>query len=268
MRQFTALSLVAAVFCASTASAEEHEFRLGSTFGGLSLQADKYRMTNFDFAFTPEYEWREMLVLTGILRLTDSKIGMLQPGGMPFDAQLSLPWQFSIGMGARFRVFRHEYVDLSLYGEFELPLGQNEASIDSVALKGETAMLFPNAGETVRKHVTITHLWRRLAVGGTVRGHFWRFRPYIDLGFISNESRIMVSFDQEAMDLLDQAKISPERFYDNGQSTFFYAVGTDFEIWNGIRLGISTTALPINGGFFFTGHVGLVVPIDLPTTWQ
>ena len=245
----------------------EHEFRLGTNFGMMYSQSDKYRLTSYQLLFAPEYEWDGRLVVTGLLRMTTTKIDMHGTDAMPFDASLSLPWQVSLGAGFRYRVWRHRLVDFSLFGQFEFPLNDNTADIDSFKLYGDAAQYMPDI-DVLRKHAEVKHLWRRLSIGTTVRGHFGRWRPFLDLGYVNGQNRIVATFDQQASDLFAQAKISPKRFYDNDQSSFFYAAGTDVDVGAGIRLHLIMTVLPTGGGVYAQGEIGIVVPISIPTTWK
>lgn len=245
----------------------EHDFRLGTSYGMMYSKSDKYRLYTHNILFTPEYEWDGRLVVTGLLRMTTATINMHGAIETPFDVQLSLPWQVSIGAGLRYRVWRHKYVDFSIYGEFEFPLTENRADIDSFELYGDAAQYMPDV-DTLRRHTEVRHLWRRLSVGTTVRGHFGRWRPWIDLGYVNAQNRIVATFDKEASDLFAQAKISPKRFYDNDQSSFSYAIGTDVDVSYGIRLRISATAVPTSDGVYAQGEIGLVIPISIPTTWK
>ena len=251
---------------APAATEKEHEFRLGSTGTAMHTRTEKYVLSQYSLLFTPEYEWRERLVLTALLRMSTASLTMKGPDGMPFDATLSLPWQVSLGAGVRYRVWSHKYVDLSLFGEFEFPLGENEAHIDSFELKGDAAAFVPDT-EVLRSHIKVRHLWRRIHVGTTARGHFGRWRPFIEVGYVNGENRITASFDQEATDLFNQANITPKRHYDNDQSSFMYSLGTDVDVGYGIRLKAVATVIPLSDGVFVTGNLGIIVPIDIPTSW-
>jgi hypothetical protein len=282
MRFTTALIFAATAVLPSTAKAEDgagtatstpaaaptpDEFRLGTSFGALVSTSDKYTINSYNVLFAPEYEWEGRLVFTGLFRLTTASIGMVGPESMPFDAKLSLPWQFSLGSGVRVRLYRHKYFDVSLYGSFEFPLGENKASLDEFRYKGDKAEFVPEL-DTLRRHTEVRHVWRRLEAGATLRGHFGRWRPYIDLGYVNAMNRLVASFDDEATELFAQAEFSPDRFYNKDQSTFFYAVGTDVDVSGGIRLRISTTLIPMSDGVFFSGELGVILPIEFPNSWK
>lgn len=235
--------------------------RLETGFGGLYSNSDETQIGQLRFTLAPEFTYRGTFFIAPMVRMTQTSIDLRQMDSMPFDASLSLPWQPSLGARVGMHLFRYRWFRMSVRGEFEFPLGENQAYVSSFTPRG-TLTDVPIDVDTLRNHVRITHNWRSIMGVVTLGADVSWWHPYIDLGVLSLDSRLAVDFDSEAAALLSSADVNPERFYGDTTTTFFYTVGSRFDLGRGFGLKLHATLLPTSDRILFMGETALVVPLD------
>jgi len=241
-----------------------NRLRLETGFGILTSQSDDTGITQMHVGFAPEFTFGGgRFTIAPFFAMGTTSIDLRQKGGMPFDTSLTLPWQPSLGARLGVRLFRYEWFDLSLRGEFEFPLSENSAYISSFTPQGDLAALDIDI-DTLRNHVTVSHLWTRAAVTARLGAHVGWWHPYVDVGLLHIDSRLAVQFDEEALALLNGADVSPDRYYSDSYSSFYYLVGSDFDLGHGFGLRVGVTLLPTDNSVFFRAEAGLLIPISLP----
>lgn len=235
--------------------------RLETGFGGLYSNESDTEITQLRFTLAPEFTYRGTFFIAPMVRMTQTSIGLRQIDSMPFDASLSLPWQPSLGARVGMHLFRYRWFRMSVRGEFEFPLGENQAYVSSFTPRG-TLTDVPIDVDTLRNHVRITHNWRSIMGVVTFGADVAWWHPYVDVGVLSLDSRLAVDFDSEAAALLSSADVNPERFYGSATTTFFYMVGSRFDLGRGFGLKVHATLLPTSDRVLFMGETALVVPLD------
>lgn len=242
-------------------SVPEYGIRLETGFGGLWSNASDAQITQLQFTIAPEFTYRGTFFIAPMLRMTQTTIDLRENPDLPFDASLSLPWQPSLGARVGLHLFRYRWFRMSVRGEFEFPLGLNEAHVTSFTPRGALTDV-PIDVDTLRNHVTVTHNWRRVAGVLTLSADVAWWHPYVDLGVLSIESRLAANFDPEATELLRTAEVNPQRFYDNSVTTFYYAVGSRFDLGRGFGLRVNATLLPASDNMLFAADGAFIVPLD------
>lgn len=269
MKLTAAVAFVATLGISSVASAQEthapppdFSARMEAGFGTWVSRGGDTNVLQMRFTLAPEFSYRDRLRIAPFIRMTTTDIDLLQKNGLPFDASLSLPWQPSLGARISVDMVQFWRLHLIAMGEFEFPLGQNRAWLSSFTPRGELADTHVNI-DSLRNHVAVDHQWRTVQGNLRLLGDFGWWHPYIDLGYLYVDSRLAVNFDGEASELLSTANVTPDRFYNSGDSTFFYMLGSEFDLGRGFGLRINATFLPTADRVFFAGEANLLVPLNL-----
>lgn len=269
MKLLAGLACAAALCVSSVAHADEPsatppEFsaRLEAGFGTWVARGPDTNVLQMRFTIAPEFSYRDRLRIAPFVRMTSTNIDLMQKDGMPFDASLSLPWEPSLGARVTVDMVRFWRLHLIALGEFEFPLAENHAWIRSFTPRDGISDVHVDI-DTLRNHVTVGHQWRSVQGALRLQGDFAWWHPYIDLGYLYIDSRLAVNFDAQATQLLTTADVHPSRYYDSSMSTFFYMVGSEFDLGRGFGLRVNATLLPTSDRLFFAGEASLLVPFDL-----
>ena len=267
MKLIAAAAFVAALCASSVARAQgsapapDLSARLEGGFGTWISRGGDTNVLQMRFTIAPEFSYMNRLRIAPFIRMTTTDIDLLQKNGLPFDASLSLPWQPSLGTRLSVDMVQFWRLHLIAMGEFEFPLTQNRAWLSSFTPRGELADTHVNI-DSLRNHVAVDHQWRTVQGNLRLMGDFGWWHPFVDLGYMYVDSRLAVRFDGEASQLLSTANVTPDRFYNSGESTFFYMLGSQFDLGRGFGLRINTTFLPTDTRIFFAGEASLLVPLD------
>lgn len=269
MKPLTLFVFAIALTMASAARAEEptvstdrSSANLEVGYGMTHFREDDNRIRQSRLTLAPEFLLGSRLRLAPIMRMTTTSIDLLQKNSMSFDASLSFPWQPSLGSRLSYNAVDYGRLHLDIIGEFEVSLGQNRAWLSSFTPRGDIAKLDINV-DTLRNHVTVDHDWRTMQLTARLRGDFGRFHPYVDLGYLSMNGRLAVNFDGTATGMLRDAKLSPNRFYDNGSSSLYYMVGMKIDLGKGIAFRAAGTLLPASDYTIYVGEATLIFPLDI-----
>ena len=141
--------------------------RLETGFGGLWSSTPETEITQLRFTLAPEITYRGTFFIAPMVRMTQTTIGLRQTDALPFDASLSLPWQPSLGARVGLHLFRYRWFRMSVRGEFEFPLGGNEAYVSSFTPRGVLTDV-PIDVVTLRNHVRVSHNWRSVMAALTL----------------------------------------------------------------------------------------------------
>lgn len=265
MKPIAGIALVAALVFAKEARADDtsaSSVRLETGFGTWVSHGSDSNLRQTRFTLAPEFDYANKLRLAPFVRMTDTEIDLLQKNDMSFDASLSLPWQPSLGARVSYDVFQAWRLHFILVGEFDIPLGENRARIESFTPRGKIADQQIDL-EALRNHVTIDHRWRTLQGALRVKGDIGWAHPYVDLGYMSIDGRLAVNFDQTSSTMLKGANLSPDRHYDAGGNSFYYMVGTEIDLGKGFQLRLNGTMIPTGSRTFYAGEAFLVIPLNL-----
>jgi hypothetical protein len=246
-----------------SAAGDGSPVRLATGFGVMSSRESDTSVTRYRFTMGPEIACGDRLTLAPFLRMNSTTIDLREKNDMPFDLSLTLPWQPTIGARADVRLFDAWKFRLTLRGEFEAPLGENRANINSFSAKGELAKV-PIDVDTIRNHVEVQHEWRSVSGSLVLSLDLGRFRPYVDVGYMVIDSSIVATFDKDASRLLADAKVRPNRFYNDGTSSLFYVAGTSIDLGKGFGLRLGGTIIPAGDKFFYAGEGAFLIPLDIP----
>lgn len=267
MKLIAALAFAAAFGASSVANAQEprptppdFSARLETGFGTWVSRGSDTNVLQMRFTLAPEFSYRNRLRVAPFIRMTTTDIDLMQKNGLPFDASLSLPWQPSLGARVSVDMVQFWRLHLIAMGEFEFPLGENRAWLSSFTPRGEIANAPVNI-DSLRNHVAVDHQWRSVQGNLRLLGDFGWWHPYVDLGYMYIDSRLAVTFDAEASQLLATAHTTPDRFYNSGESTFFYMLGSEFDLGRGFGLRLNATLLPTSDRVFFAGEANLLIPL-------
>ncbi|KPJ85423.1 hypothetical protein AMJ57_03185 [Parcubacteria bacterium SG8_24] len=212
--------------------------------------------------FGPELTFRDIVVFMPYLRLSTMSMSLDEPSGAPFQAEVHLPWQLSLGCSLRIWFLRFKWLDLAAFGEFEFPMTGNDAELKSFGLTEDVSDLDIEE-DAVRERVSAEYDWRRVVVGIAVRGRFGRWRPFLEGGYIHVPGRLAVEVDDEVGKLLREARAYPKPYYEVGYSTFYYMAGLEVAITERFDVHTRLTAAPLNEGWMFYGELGVRVPLDI-----
>lgn len=261
---FTLLLLSTSTARAEPSAVEDgHPVRLATGFGVMSSRESDTSITRYRFTMGPEFSCGDRLTLAPFVRLSSTSIDLRQKNEMPFDLALTLPWQPTVGARADVRLFDAWKFRLTLRGEFEAPLGENQAHINSFSPKGELTKV-PIDVDTIRNHVQVAHEWRSVSGSLVLSLDLGRFRPYVDVGYLVIDSSIVATFDKEASGLLADAKVRPNRFYNDGTHSIFYVAGTTVDLGKGFGLRLGGTLIPAGDKLFYAGEGAFLIPLDIP----
>ncbi|MEY4744131.1 MAG: hypothetical protein RL272_76 [Candidatus Parcubacteria bacterium] len=269
MKLLAGIACVAALCISSVARADEpsaappvFSARLEAGFGTWVSRAPDTNVLQMRFTLAPEFSYRDRLRVAPFIRMTTTNIDLLQRDGMPFDASLSLPWEPSLGARVTVDMIRFWRLHLIATGEFEFPLGENRAWIGSFTPRGAISDVRVDI-DTLRNHVTVGHQWRSVQGALRLQGDFFGWwHPYLDLGYMYIDSRLAVNFDAQATQLLATANAHPSRYYDSSTSSFYYMLGSEFDLGRGFGLRLNATVLPTSDRLFFAGEANLLIPFD------
>lgn len=233
--------------------------------GLLATEDDEQQITRTHLSFALQLNYRDRLFITPFIRTNSTTVSLTRPDGQPFNATLVLPWQVSFGGNVTWRFLKLDWFDLAAFVEFDFPASSNTARTTGIELLDDVSDIAIDAA-TVRERVSIRHDWRRFDFGLTARATLGIWHPFLDIAYVHMPGTLTVSFDESARELLTQAGVSPAPSYDAGFSSFFYSLGSDFDLGDsGFVVRIRGTAAPISGGWVFTGEAGLIMPIG--TGW-
>jgi hypothetical protein len=256
-----------AVFAhAGTALASENgesvrvDTNLITDFGLIVSDTGKEKVFRPHLLAAPEIVYDGFLRITPFLRLGSVLLEVEGPASAPFEADLQIPWQLSVGSNLRCRVLQLAMFDFAIYGEFEFPLSQATARINTFRLEDEKSGLLLNA-EDVRHHVDVKYDWRRVMAGLSVQAHFGRWHPFLDFGYLHSPGRLEVIVDDQIGELLRAADAEPQIFYDAVQSTPYAVLGTELTLSGRYDIHARITVAPVDDGWLFFGEIGLRVPL-------
>jgi hypothetical protein len=262
---FTLLLLFSSTARAEPSAPEDgHPVRLATGFGVMTSRDSDTSVTRYRFTMGPEFSYGDRLTLAPFLRMNSTTIELREKNDMPFDLSLTLPWQPTVGARADVRLFDAWKFRFTLRGEFETPISENRANINSFTAKGELAKVAIDA-DTIRNHVEVAHDWRAVSGSLVLSLDLGRVRPYVDVGYMVIDSSIVATFDQKAAGLLADAKVRPNRFYNDGTSSLFYIAGAQVDLGRGFGFRLGGTFIPAGDDkFFYAGEGAFVIPLDIP----
>jgi hypothetical protein len=239
---------------------------LHTSGGVLSLTGDEKDVVSKRISFELMHAPIERLTLRPFVRFNSTTVDLTRPDDQPFDARLVLPWQTSYGIGANVRLYRWKFLDLSTYGEMDIPTSTNTARISGLKLhnEGKEAVELDIDPSIVRDHVTVEYDWKRFDLGLSLRANTGIWHPFLDVGYAHMPGRLSVRFDGEAAALLGQFGADPRPSYGAGMSSVFYSAGIDIDLLgDDLTLRTRATVAPTKHGWLATGEFGLIAPVDI-----
>lgn len=260
---FAAVLLVPlAAHAQETPPPRDFSARFETGFGAWTSRTPETSVFQYRFTLAPEFAYRDIVRIAPIFRMTGTNIDLRQKDGMPFDSSLTFPWQPSLGLRLHLQMLHYHWFRMGLRGEVEFPLGENSAWISSFTPRGEIADA-PIDVETLRNHVNVGHQWTTSLAAVTLAADVGVWRPFVDVGLIHISSRLSVDFDAEATTLLRDVDVSPKRFYNSGDTSFYYLLGSEFTLPHGFGLRLGATLLPGgNDRWFFAGEGSVFIPMN------
>ncbi len=256
------LALPASARADGARAKEDQPVHLAAGFDYMSVRTPEVTIARRRFTLSPEFSFGSRLTIAPTARLTSTSLDLREQDNLPLDLSLTLPWDPSIGSRAELRMVDVWRFRLSLRGEFEFPLSQNQVHIDSYTPKREL-LIAPIDVDTLRNHVQVNHLWRSGSGSLVLSGRIGPVRPYAEFGVMAIDSSLALSPDRKAQSVLDAQKVRLDRFYQEGGVSPFYTIGAHVDLGKGfsVRLG---------GSYFTTGERSLfitegafVVPLDI-----
>lgn len=270
MKLFAVFPLAAGLlFLASSAHAEGatdeegRRARLAASVGVMSSHDKENSVIRNRFTLSPEFAFGGRLIVAPLIRLNSTMIGLRESNGLPFNLSLALPWQPTLGARADYRLFDVWRLSFNLRGEFESPLGENQARIESYVPKRMLVQV-PIDIDLLRSHVQIDHLWRSASGSLMISARIGRFRPFVELGYMVIDSSLMVTFDKQTSSLLASAKVHPNRFLNNGISSPFYMAGLHVDLGRGFQLRLGGALFAYDDMRFLAAEGTLAIPIGIP----
>jgi hypothetical protein len=258
--------LVTAAPARADDDAKTSTMRLHTNGGVMLITGDEKNVLSKRFSFELNYAPTQRLTLRPFVRFNSTTVDLTRPDDQPFDARLVLPWQTSYGVGADVMVWRWRWLDVSVYGEMDLPLSSNTARVSNLKLHDKDAEAVDVAVDPaiVRDHVTVDHDWKRFDLGLSLRANLGIWHPFLNAGYVHMPGKLSVRFDEDAATLLDQFGADPRPSYSAGMSSVFYSAGIDADLFDkDLVLRFKTTVAPTKHGWLGTGELGFIVPIDI-----
>lgn len=268
MRQLLRWALLASILCPLSALADDRDpedvkpVRAVVGFGSIAMRDKEVYLLRNRFHLGGEFSHETRLTISPFVRLYSTTIDLHEKDDLPLDLSLNLPWQPVAGGSIEYLLWRLPRFMLSIRGTFETPLAENEATLDEYIPHG-TLKDAPIDIDTLRQHVTVRHMWRGASASLIATGVFGPFRPKVEVGYLLLDSSLAVDFDETASTLLKTAQVNPDRFYDDGVSTPYYAAGLDIELALGFAIRFAGTVIPTGEKLFIAAEFGVVVPIDV-----
>lgn len=246
----------------NSAFPDKSAFHLETAYGMTFVRTEETDLNRHHLYLAPRFSYRDRLIFTPMLRMTQMTLDLREPEKLPADATLTLPWQPSIGIRLRYRQSIVPWFDMSLFAEFEFPPVRNVAELQDFELKEDEKTDIDLDAISMRDGVTVSHNWQRTLVGGTLRFHIGIFRPFIDFGYTYSTGKLVIEFEPDAAELLNSAGVNIDKFYDADLESIYYAVGTEILLPDDFRFRLSATILPTGDRFVAQGEAVLAVPID------
>lgn len=172
---------------------------------------------------------------------------------------LSSDSNFFLAQGLRFNLFSLGRLNVSAEAQYEFSLWDIRAGLDSVSVTQEGVMDL-DITSMAREHVSGTYNWRRLHVAAVANYRFWRFTPYVMVGWSVLDAVIAFDYDQDAIDALKMfgydAGSHDSDHYRSG--TFLGMTGTEFLILRTLSANAGIAAAPSRHGWVFAGRASLI----------